>query len=62
MKLSDRLSRMIDGVQDGFIKHDTPHTCFTVRQITDLWAIINKDKEGKGDAGTEPEEKPSDSD
>lgn len=52
--------RSIAGVQDGFIKDEDPHKCFTVRQITDLWAIIHKDKEGK-DVNTDQEEKRSDS-
>lgn len=47
--------RSINGVQAGFVKEETPHAFLTVRQITDLWAIINKDKEGKVDVSTEPE-------
>ncbi len=53
--------RSIDGVQDGFIKQDKPHTYFTSRQIFDLWAIINKDKEDKIDVSSDSTEKRSDS-
>ncbi len=38
----------------GFIKQDRPHSYFTARQIVDLWAIINKDKE-ETDVSVEPE-------
>ena len=44
----------------GFIKEDRPHSYFTARQIVDLWAIINKDKEGKVDADTDTKEERSD--
>ncbi len=54
--------RSIDGVQEGFIKQDAPHACFTARQIVDLWAIINQDKEEKADVSFEPEERRSDHD
>ena len=54
--------RSVEGVADGFVHHDTPRTCFTSRQIVDLWAIINKDKEDKVDASAEQEEGRSDSD
>jgi hypothetical protein len=47
--------RNVDGLE-GFIKEESPHTFFTVRQIVDLWAIINKDREGKADVNTEPQE------
>lgn len=43
----------------GFIKEDRPHSYFTVRQITDLWAIIHN-KEGKVDANIDKEEERSD--
>lgn len=45
--------RSIDGVQAGFVKEESPHTFFTVRQIQDLWAIIHKDR----DDATSPEKK-----
>ncbi len=54
--------RSIDGVQDGFVKEKSPHTFFTVRQIVDLWAIINKDKEDKVDASSIAKDGRSDSD
>ncbi len=54
--------RSIDGMEDSFVHKDTPHKYFTARQIWDLWAIINKDKEDKVDVGTEPEKGPSDHD
>ena len=53
--------RSIDGL-DGFIKRDRPHSFFTARQIVDLWAIINKDKEDKVDASSDEEGKRMDSD
>ena len=54
--------RSIDGVQAGFVKEESPHTFFTVRQITDLWAIINdKGKERKVDANTDTKEERRDS-
>lgn len=52
----------IDGVHQAFMIQDEPHKCFTARQIVDLWAIINKDKEGKNDVSTEPVQKPNDHD
>ena len=56
------VGRSIDGVQGDFMKHDKPQTYFTVRQISDLWAIINKDKEGKVDASADSKEERSDQD
>ena len=49
----DWVCRSITGVTLGFIKFEKPHTCFTTRQIVDLWAIINKDKE-ETDVSSEP--------
>lgn len=37
----------------GFINEDRPHSFFSARQIVDLWAIINKDKE-ETDVSSEP--------
>ena len=56
------VARSVDGVREGFIKHEQPHTCFTARQIMDLWAIIKKDKEDKVDASSQPGEERSDHD
>lgn len=52
--------RSIDGVQAGFVKEESPHSYFTVRQIVDLWEIINN-KEGKVGANTDKEDERIDS-
>ena len=54
------VTRSITGVTLDFVHFKEPHTTFTLRQITDLWAIIHN-KEAKVDVNFEPEERRSDS-